>query len=81
MRERLPENPPEKHENWQDIYQDIEKIVYDGNMHWGSANNFGYFCCGVSFPSMLGDLLSASTSAVGFTWVSAIVGYCSQVLT
>ncbi|XP_076825167.1 aromatic-L-amino-acid decarboxylase-like [Clavelina lepadiformis] len=71
MKERLPNVGPEKKESWQTVFDDVENVVIDGTVHWLSSNYFGYFPSGVSYPSMLGDILCSSTANIGFSWASS----------
>ena len=70
LRQRIEAEAPLQSEKWQDVFKDIEKIIFDGSLHWLSSNNFGYYPAGFSYPAMLGDILSAALSQIGFTWVS-----------
>ena len=55
----LPENPPEKGEDFDAIMQDFDKKIIPGITHWQSPNFYAYFPSNTSFPSILGDLLSS----------------------
>lgn len=41
--------------------------------HWQSPHFHAYFPAGQSYPSILGELLSAGLGTVEFTWVSQII--------
>ncbi|KAK3735479.1 hypothetical protein QZH41_020534 [Actinostola sp. cb2023] len=47
------------------------EIIYILGFHvyqWNSPHFHGLFPCGVSYPSILGELLAAATGGVGFSW-------------
>ena len=69
MKKRVDKNAPEAGENWKTVFEDIEKVIFDGSMHWQTAGNFGYFPSATSFPAHLGDMLCGAISTIGFTWV------------
>ncbi|XP_076824782.1 aromatic-L-amino-acid decarboxylase-like [Clavelina lepadiformis] len=71
MKERLPNAGPAQKESWETVFGDVENVVLDGALHWLSSNYFGYFPTGISYPSMLGDMLCTSTANIGFSWASS----------
>ncbi|KAH3887330.1 aromatic-L-amino-acid decarboxylase-like [Dreissena polymorpha] len=71
MKELLPDEAPQKGENFSDIMKDIEKIIMPGITHWHSPNFHGYFAAGNSFPSILGDMLSDAIGCIGFSWATS----------
>ncbi|XP_076144338.1 histidine decarboxylase [Alosa pseudoharengus] len=71
MRELLPENAPLDGENWDSIFQDVEKIIMPGVVHWQSPHMHAYFPALTSWPSLLGDMLADAINCIGFTWASS----------
>ncbi|XP_076800201.1 aromatic-L-amino-acid decarboxylase-like isoform X2 [Clavelina lepadiformis] len=71
MKERLPSAGPENKELWQTVFDDVENVVLDGSVHWLSSNNYGFFPTGISYPSILADILCSSTANVGLTWATS----------
>ena len=69
MRERVDGEAPLKGENWQEVFKDIERVVFEGAMHWQGPGNLGFYPTGFSYPALLGDMLSDAVSTIGFTWV------------
>src|SRR3989475_11572310 len=59
IRESLPSSAPTKGEPFEAILKDVEKLILPGVTHWQSPNFFAYFPSNTSFPSILGELLSA----------------------
>ena len=88
MRELLPSTAPEQAEHWDDIFADLDEIVVDGvrvyidrevcmcscaqNTHWFHPRFFAYFPAGLSYASVIGDILSSGLGSVGFSWVSRV---------
>ncbi|GAB0095471.1 3,4-dihydroxyphenylacetaldehyde synthase [Sergentomyia squamirostris] len=68
LSELLPDEIPEKAEDWREIMQDMHKFILPGITHWQSPNFHAYFMSACSYPSMIGELLSAGFSVIGFNW-------------
>ena len=50
---KLPEHPPERAENWDSIFGDLDRVVVPGLTHWQSPNFFAYFPANGSFPAII----------------------------
>ena len=64
----LPLHPPERPEEWESQMSDFEKIILPGMTHWQHPRFFAYFPANNSYPSILGELL---TAAMGAQWMRA----------
>ncbi|XP_054858513.1 histidine decarboxylase [Eublepharis macularius] len=71
MRDQLPHRAPLESESWDSIFQDIEKIIMPGVVHWQSPHMHAYFPALTSWPSLLGDMLADAINCLGFTWASS----------
>jgi aromatic-L-amino-acid decarboxylase len=71
IRASLPANPPEQGESFESMLQDMEKLILPGITHWQSPNFYAYFPSNNSFPSMLGELLSAGLGVQGMLWATS----------
>ncbi|XP_031424503.1 histidine decarboxylase [Clupea harengus] len=71
MRALLPENAPLEAESWDSIFQDVEKIIMPGMVHWQSPHMHAYYPALTSWPSLLGDMLADAINCIGFTWASS----------
>ncbi|KAM7424426.1 hypothetical protein PAMA_000665 [Pampus argenteus] len=71
MRELLPDTAPAESEDWESIFNDIEKVIMPGVVHWQSPHMHAYYPSLTSWPSMLGDMLADAINCVGFTWASS----------
>ncbi|RAL06721.1 putative aromatic-L-amino-acid decarboxylase, partial [Aspergillus homomorphus CBS 101889] len=69
LRPLIPENPPEKPEEWAQIQADIEEKIKPGLTHWQSPNFMAFFPAGVTYPSILGEMYSAAFTAPAFNWL------------
>jgi aromatic-L-amino-acid decarboxylase len=67
----LPEDAPENGEPWEDIMKDVERTIMPGITHWQHPRFHAYFPAGNSYPSILGDMLSAGLGIVGFSWAAS----------
>ena len=68
VRASLANEIPEQGETWNRIWKDFEKQIMPGVTHWQSPNFFGYFPANVSYPSILGEFLSAGLGVNGMLW-------------
>jgi aromatic-L-amino-acid decarboxylase len=71
IKEKLPENPPQKGESFNEIMQDVNEKIMPGITHWQSPNFFAYFPANTSFPSILGDLASSGLGVQGMIWATS----------
>jgi aromatic-L-amino-acid decarboxylase len=65
---QLPELPPEDAEAFTSVFTDFENILMPGITHWQSPNFFAYFPANSSFPSILGEMLTAALGAQCMKW-------------
>jgi tyrosine decarboxylase len=71
LRQRLPAAAPERPEPFEAILADVRQHIVPGVTHWQSPSFFAYFPANSSYPAMLGDVLSATFNAIGFSWVTS----------
>ncbi len=64
----LPDTPPPDSESMQSILKDFEQLIIPGMTHWQSPNYFAYFPANASFPSLLGEMLTATLAAQCMIW-------------
>ncbi|XP_025833652.1 alpha-methyldopa hypersensitive protein-like [Agrilus planipennis] len=50
---------------------DIERVIMPGITHWNSPHFHAYYPTACSFPSIVGEILSAGLSSIGFSWISS----------
>lgn len=67
----IPDEAPIKGESFDKILEDVETKIMPGIVHWNHPNFFAYFPAGNSFPSILGEMLSAAFGTIGFSWASS----------
>ncbi len=60
--------PPETGESMNDIFSDFQKLILPGMTHWQSPNFFAYFPANSSYPSVLGEMLTATLGAQCMIW-------------
>jgi aromatic-L-amino-acid/L-tryptophan decarboxylase len=65
---RIPAEPPQEGDNSDNIMSDFDKIIMPGLTHWQSPNFFAYFPANTSFPSILGEMLTAAIGAQCMKW-------------
>ena len=71
VREWLPSSAPAQGELFEVMMKDVENLILPGVTHWQSPNFFAYFPCNNSFPSVLGELLSAGLGVQGMLWATS----------
>lgn len=71
MRKMVPGEAPVKGEEWDNIFNDIERVIMPGITHWQSPHMHAYFPALNSFPALLGEMISDAINCLGFTWASS----------
>lgn len=71
FRRQLPEHPPTNPEPFTAVIEDVNNIVMPALTHWQHPSFFAYFPANVSYPSILGELLSAGLGQQGMSWVTS----------
>jgi aromatic-L-amino-acid/L-tryptophan decarboxylase len=71
LRGALPANAPERGESFDAMMADVERLILPGITHWQSPNFFAYFPSNNSFPSILGEMLSAGLGVQGMLWATS----------
>jgi aromatic-L-amino-acid decarboxylase len=79
VRAMLPEHPPSEPETWDAVMADVEQIVVPTITHWQHPNWFAYFPSNTTYPSILGELLSAGLGVQGMSWVTSPA--CTEIET
>ena len=65
---QLPSSPPVQSETMETIFEDFRKIILPGITHWQSPNFFAYFPANNSYPSILGEMLTAALGSQCMIW-------------
>jgi len=73
IRDGLPEEIPQQGVSFESLMADIDCLVLPGITHWQHPRFFGYFPANASFPSILGELLSAGLGVQGMSWITSPV--------
>jgi aromatic-L-amino-acid/L-tryptophan decarboxylase len=68
IKAQLPENPPAEGEPFDNFLRDFDNIIIPGITHWQSPNFFAYFPANNSYPSVLGEMLTAALGAQCMVW-------------
>ncbi|MGB0114510.1 MAG: pyridoxal-dependent decarboxylase [Ilumatobacteraceae bacterium] len=71
VRSQLPEHPPTEPESFESVFADVERVIVPGLTHWQHPDFFAYFPANISYPSILGELLSAGLGVQGMSWVTS----------
>jgi aromatic-L-amino-acid decarboxylase len=71
IRATLPENAPQQGETFDAMLRDVEKLIVPGITHWQSPNFFAFFPSNSSFPSIMGEMLSAGLGVQGMLWATS----------
>ncbi|XP_062552761.1 aromatic-L-amino-acid decarboxylase [Armigeres subalbatus] len=67
LRHLLPDEAPQKGEDFKRMLEDVEKKIMPNMVHWNHPRFFAYFPSGNSYPSILGDMLSSAIGSIGFS--------------
>lgn len=65
---KLPLLPPGQGESMENIFSDFREIILPGITHWQSPDFYAYFPANGSFPSILGEMLTAALGAQCMIW-------------
>lgn len=71
IRAQLPDHAPMQGEPFEQMLKDVDAIIMPGITHWQSPNFFAFFPANTSFPSILGELLSAGLGVQGMLWATS----------
>jgi aromatic-L-amino-acid/L-tryptophan decarboxylase len=71
VRAALPEHPPTEPEPFAAVMADVDQIIMPGVTNWQHPGWFAYFPANSSYPSILGELLSAGLGVQGMSWVTS----------
>src|SRR5512147_2379490 len=65
---QLPASAPDKPDEFDEVFRDLERIILPGLSHWQHPSFFGYFPANSSLASVLGDYLSTGLGVLGLSW-------------
>jgi aromatic-L-amino-acid decarboxylase len=71
VKARLPSDPPESPQPFDQIFRDLDEIILPGLSHWQDPRFFGYFPANGLLASVLGDYLSTGLGVLGLSWQSS----------
>ncbi|XP_049762717.1 aromatic-L-amino-acid decarboxylase-like [Schistocerca cancellata] len=70
MSKLLPSEAPYEPDTWQDVIHDVEHVIMPGVTHWQSPSFHAFYPTSLSYPAIVGEILSAAISGVGFSWIA-----------
>jgi aromatic-L-amino-acid decarboxylase len=65
---QLPENPPQNKESFDQMMDDLNKIIMPGITHWQSPHFHAYFPANSSYPSVLGEMITSALGTQCMIW-------------
>jgi aromatic-L-amino-acid decarboxylase len=68
VKKQLPPSPPERPEDFEGVFGDLERVILPGLSHWQHPQFFGYFPANAALASVLGDCLSTGLGVLGLSW-------------
>lgn len=71
VRAALPEHAPTEPESFDAVMADVERVIMPGVTNWQHPGWFAYFPANNSYPSILGEMLSAGLGVQGMSWVTS----------
>jgi aromatic-L-amino-acid/L-tryptophan decarboxylase len=71
IRASLPVSAPQNGESFEAMISDVNRLIMPGITHWQSPNFFAFFPSNNSFPSILGEMLSAGLGVQGMLWATS----------
>ncbi len=79
VRARLPAHPPADPETFDEVMADLDAVIVPGLTHWQHPAFHAYFPANNSYPSILGELLTAGLGVQGMSWNTSPA--CTEVET
>lgn len=67
---KLQPIPYKNNNNFENIFEIFKNDLYPYILNWQHPLFYGFFPSGNSYPSILGELLSAGLGIIGFSWAS-----------
>ncbi len=64
----LPSHPPEQPESFANIWNDFERIILPGIVHWGHPQFMGYFGSTTTGPGILAEMIAAALNVNAMMW-------------
>jgi len=68
IRKQLPAEPPAQPESYEQMLQDLDRIIVPGLTHWNHPSFFAYFPNTGSEPGIFGEMLTAALNVNGMVW-------------
>jgi aromatic-L-amino-acid/L-tryptophan decarboxylase len=68
IKARLSQAPPDAAVPFNDIFQDFEKLILPGIVHWGHPAFFGYFGSTTTSAGIIGEMLMGALNVSTMTW-------------
>ncbi|MCH2021354.1 MAG: pyridoxal-dependent decarboxylase [Saprospiraceae bacterium] len=65
---QLPVHAPQEGEDMETIFKDFKEIIIPGITHWQHPKFLAYFPANTSFPSILGEMLTATLGSQCMIW-------------
>ncbi|KAM7249262.1 hypothetical protein ACFE04_019449 [Oxalis oulophora] len=71
LRPLIPDSAPQNPDKWQDVMEDIERVIMPGITHWHSPRFHAYFPSANSYPALVADMLCDAIACIGFSWMAS----------
>lgn len=68
LKSRLPASPPESAEPFDEVLDDLDRLVIPALTNWQHPSFFAFFPSNAELSAVLGDLLSTGLGVVGLSW-------------
>ncbi len=65
---QIPATAPTEGESFETIFDDFKKIIMPGITHWNHPSFFAFFPANNSYPSILGEMITATLGAQCMIW-------------
>jgi aromatic-L-amino-acid/L-tryptophan decarboxylase len=71
VKARLPKEPPMKPDSFDEVFEDLDRLIVPGLSNFQHPNFYGYFPSNSELASVLGDYLSTGLGVLGLSWQSS----------
>jgi len=68
IRAQLPAQAPEERESFEEILNDVNRVIVPGMVHWSHPMFLAYFGWTTTAPAILGEIITAPLNVNAMTW-------------
>ena len=71
---QVDRDPPEKGTSFEKIFEEIDRVIVPGVVHWDHPQFMSYFGCTTTNPGILAEMITGALNVNTMTWLTAPAG-------